>query len=170
MTNISIRPDPAVDEAAALKSALRRLAKSVVIITVRHAGQRHAMAATAVDALSMDPPSLLACVNRSASIHAAMSAGSHFAINILGGDHEPVSLHCSGPNKGEARFDVGAWDDSGPVPVLADAQATIVCRADRTFDYGTHTIFIGIAQAVGVHGDVNPLIYIDGRYRQLPTE
>lgn len=147
-----------------LKLALRRLAKSVVVITVRHEGKRYAMAATAVDALSMDPPSLLACVNRTASIHAAMTAGTHFAINILSRDHEHVSHHCGGQTKGEARFEIGEWDDSGPVPVLSDAQAVIVCRADARFDYGTHTIFVGVAESVSVHGDVDPLVYVDGAY------
>jgi flavin reductase (DIM6/NTAB) family NADH-FMN oxidoreductase RutF len=149
---------------AALKLALRRLAKAVVVITVRHEGQRYAMAATAVDALSMEPPSLLACVNRSASIHPAMAEASHFAINILAREHEPISLHCGGLSKGEARFEVGAWDDDGVVPVLADAQAAIVCRADARFDYGTHSIFVGVAEAVRTHGEVNPLVYVDGRY------
>ena len=49
--------------AVQMRDALRRLAKAVVVITVRHDGQRYAMAATAVSELSMDPPSLLICVN-----------------------------------------------------------------------------------------------------------
>ncbi len=149
---------------AALKLALRRLAKAVVVITVRHGGQRFAMAATAVDALSMEPPSLLACVNRTASIHAAMTEARHFAINILAREHEPISLHCGGLSKGEERFALGAWDDDGVVPILADAQAAIVCRTDARFDYGTHSIFVGIAEQVRTHGEVNPLVYVDGRY------
>ncbi|AYJ87107.1 flavin reductase [Sphingomonas paeninsulae] len=154
----------ASDVTADLKLALRRLAKAVVVITVRHEGQRFAMAATAVDALSMEPPSLLACVNRSASIYRAMTEASHFAINILAREHENLSHHCGGLSKGEERFAMGAWEDDGAAPVLADAQAAIICRADARFDYGTHSIFVGIAEQVRTHGIVNPLVYVDGRY------
>src|SRR3546814_5575299 len=45
--------------AAQAKLALRRMAKSVTVITCRHEGVRYAMAATAADALSMDPPSMI---------------------------------------------------------------------------------------------------------------
>lgn len=149
------------------KLALRRLAKSVVVITARRDGVNYAMAATAVDALSMEPPSLLACVNRSASMHPVLLEAEGFAINILGRHHEDLSHHCGGRAKGEARFDIGEWDQEGTVPILADAQAAIICRSDARFDYGTHSIFIGVVEQVRTHGDIDPLVYVDGRYTGL---
>ena len=149
----------------ALKGALRRLAKAVVVITARHEGQRFAMAATAVSELSFDPPSMLACVNRTASLHAPLDAGAAFCINILHSSHEPIARSCSGAIKGEARFDAGDWRESATgVPYLADAQASIVCTQDRRVDYGTHAIFIGRVVEVFRDRDVSPLIYMDGRY------
>lgn len=153
--------------ATATKLALRRLAKSVVLITVRHGSERYAMAATAVDALSMEVPSLLACVNRAASIHEPMCNAEHFAINILGCDHEMLSRRCGGAVRGEARFDLGEWDNGAAAPILADAQASILCRSDARFDYGTHSIFVGLVEEVRTSGDIDPLIYIDGRYTRL---
>ncbi|HET8612970.1 MAG TPA: flavin reductase family protein [Sphingomonas sp.] len=155
--------------AEATKLALRRLAKSVVVITCRYEERRYAMAATAVDALSMEPPSLLACVNRSASIHPALAGAEMFAINILRRDHEPLSHHCGGAVKGEARFEMGQWDHDAPVPILADAQAAILCRRDATFEYGTHSIFVGRVAEVRTFGEVDPLVYVDGRYTGLPA-
>lgn len=159
-------PDPLalVDDT---KRALRRLAKSVVVITSRHDGRRHAMAATAVDALSMDPPSILACVNRSASLHPVLAVSEHFAVNILGRDQEQISHHCGGKTRGEDRFGFGNWDDSGPVPIMTDAQAVILCISDARFDYGTHSIFIGRVVGAQTQGEVDPLIYVDGRYTGL---
>lgn len=159
-----------IDLETATKQALRRLAKSVVLITCRHEGRRHAMAATAVDALSMDPPSILACVNRSASIHAPMAQAEWFAVNILGREQEELSHHCSGPVKGEERFTKGRWDDSGPAPVLEDAQAAIVCRRDTSFSYGTHDIFVGRVAEIRTAADIRPLIFVDGRYLGIEAE
>ena len=88
----------------ALKQALRRLAKAVVVITSRHETVRFAMSATAVSELSFDPPSMLVCVNRTASMYAPLAAGAPFAINILHHSQSAVAARCAGQLKGEARF------------------------------------------------------------------
>ena len=165
MTEITAETDPTLEAIAdKTKLALRRLAKSVMIITARQDGVNYAMAATAVDALSMEPPSVLACVNQNASIHPVLLKAERFAINILSRAHEDLSHHCGGRVKGEARFEIGSWDHDGEVPVLADAQAAILCRSDAHFEYGTHSIFVGKVEDVRTHGVIDPLVYIDGRY------
>lgn len=166
-----VRPeDPAAvagsDVGADLRMALRRLAKAVVIVTSRHEGVRHAMAATAVSELSFDPPSMLVCVNQTASMHPALNAGAPFCINILHSSQEPLARNCSGAIKGEARFDTGDWTEaSNGVPYLRDSQASIVCDQDHTVSYGTHSIFIGRVREVFRDKEVDPLIYMDGHYR-----
>lgn len=167
MTNPSLLKDaPSVEELAAqAKFALRRMAKSVTVITCRHEGVRYAMAATAADALSMDPPSMIVSVNRSASLHAPLSAGADFCINVLSRSQEEISRACGGSLKGEERFALGEWiDGTNGVPVLAGAQASIVCKNEVSVSYGTHGIFIGRVLQTFHHGDVDPLVYIDGRY------
>ena len=149
----------------ALKQALRRLAKAVVVITSRHQGVRFAMAATAVSELSFDPPSMLICVNRSASLYAPLSLGAPFAINILHHSQRDVAAQCAGQLKGESRFATGDWPETDlAVPRLGGAQASIVCRNARQVDYGTHAIFIGDVAEVYVEGSPEPLVYVDGRY------
>lgn len=151
--------------AARVKTALRRMAKSVNIITCRHEGVRYAMAATAADALSMDPPSMIISVNRSASLHAPLAAGADFCINVLASTQEDISRACGGALKGEDRFGVGDWIEGvNGVPVLASAQASIICKNELNVSYGSHGIFIGRVLDVHQYGDVDPLVYIDGRY------
>ena len=146
------------------KKALRRLASSVSVITCRQGGRDFAMTATAVSALSMEPPSMLVCVNRSATFHAALSQADAFAINVLSRAHVIISRACSGEAKGESRFGVGSWDTGTAAPVLADAQAAIICRKDAELEYGTHTVFMGPILSISTNGEVDPLIYVDGQY------
>ncbi len=154
----------------ALKQALRRLAKAVVVITSRHEGVRFAMAATAVSELSFDPPSMLICVNQRASLYTPLAAGAPFAINILHHSQREVAANCAGGLKGEARFELGDWPETDlpgtdlKLPRLGGAQASIVCRTTRQVDYGTHTIFIGDVAEVYMEGLPEPLVYVDGRY------
>jgi flavin reductase (DIM6/NTAB) family NADH-FMN oxidoreductase RutF len=128
------------------------------------------MTATAVNAMSMQPPSMIVCVNRSSTFHAAISRADKFAINILHRGQVQISMGCGGKARGEDRFHSAAWDEESGVPILPDAQASIVCAKQDRFDYGSHTIFLGRVTSVGVHGEVDPLIYVDGHYAGIPAD
>jgi flavin reductase (DIM6/NTAB) family NADH-FMN oxidoreductase RutF len=154
-----------------MKQAMRRLAASVVVATARDGETRYAMAASACTSLSMEPPSILICVNKTASIYPILNHGRDFCINVLSGSkaHEAVSKACSGGEKGEGRFAIGDWaeDPDTRVPYLRDSQASLVCAVDAIHHYGSHGIFIGKVKRVHLHGDVYPLVYIDGRYSSV---
>jgi flavin reductase (DIM6/NTAB) family NADH-FMN oxidoreductase RutF len=148
-----------------LKLAMRSLAQPVVVITTAADGTRHAMSATSVTSVSLDPPSMLFCMNRSASSHPTLLAGAGFCINMLGLHHELLARLCSGAAKGEARFAEGQWDyDGDGIPYLVDAQASISCVQDGRMSYGTHDIFIGKVKSVRTTDFVRPLVYVDGTY------
>ena len=162
MTADPLRNAP--DIADQLKLGLRRLGKAVVVITARHNDRRWAMVATAISELSMAPPSLLACVNRSASLYGPLIARADFCINILHRDQLDVSQICSS-RKGEDRFLAGEWGaDANGTPYLHGAQASFFCTHANYFEHGTHVIVIGNVHHVEIHGDPDPLIYLDGGY------
>src|SRR3546814_11371826 len=120
------------------------MAKSVTVITCRHEGVRYAMAATAADALSMDPPSMIVSVNRSASLHAPLSAGAGFCINVLARTPEENSRAFGGPRKGEGRFALGEWIQGAEgIPVLAGAQASLLIKDGVLVSYENPGNFIG---------------------------
>ena len=150
---------------ANMLTALRRYAKSVMVISSRHEGTRYAMAATAVCEVSLDPPAMLVCVNRNTSMHAPLSAGADFAVNMLHGGQEHIARNAGGAARGEERFNEGDWRESKlAIPYLADAQASFICRNIRSLDFGTHTIFIGEVASAHAADAIDPLIYVDGRY------
>lgn len=152
------------------KLALRRLAKTVAVITTSWQGSRMAMTATAVEGLSLDPPSMLVCVNQSASLSAPLAGNAKFAINLLGSTHSRLPARCSAPWKGEDRFAEGEWHmRDADVPVLSDAQATFLCSPDRLVPYGTHLIVVGKIESVWVPEPLDPLIYADGALHLLES-
>jgi flavin reductase (DIM6/NTAB) family NADH-FMN oxidoreductase RutF len=145
--------------------AMRRLARSVSVISCAHEGRRYSMSATAVDSLSTEPPSLLICINRNASLYPPLDAGAAFCVNVLSGRHEGIAIDCGGRLKGEERFTTGDWHMSeAGVPYLRDAQASLLCAQDGRFEYGTHTVFIGRIKEVLISGEIDPLVYLDGAY------
>lgn len=147
------------------RAAMRRFATTVSIITCAHGESRFGMSATAITSLSVDPPSLLVCVNKSAATHRVLSRGGRFCVNILRSVHAGLSQAFSGKLKGEDRFRLGNWGqtDEG-LPFLADAQANLFCEIVRVVDYETHTVFIARVYSARAQEDVDPLLYQDGKY------
>ncbi|MBR0756763.1 flavin reductase family protein [Bradyrhizobium jicamae] len=153
------------DVRASFKLAMRRFPAAVSVITSADQSRRHGMTATAVTSLSLDPPSLIVCINRATLLHDIMSVGRHFCVNVLRSDQVELSSAFSGAVAPELRFDHGRWLTSEDgVSYLDDAQINIFCRKVAAVPYGTHTIFIGEAAAVKLRDPIAPLIYQDATY------
>jgi flavin reductase (DIM6/NTAB) family NADH-FMN oxidoreductase RutF len=165
--------DAATDELrSSFKLAMRRFPAAVTVITSADQTRRHGMTATAVTSLSMDPPSLVVCVNQSSLLHDIMLLARRFCVNLLRRDQVDLSAAFSGALSPEARFGLGEWAQSAEgISYLENAQVNIFCRKAAAVPYGTHTIFIGEVELVNVHDPVDPLIYQDATYCfSVPTE
>jgi flavin reductase (DIM6/NTAB) family NADH-FMN oxidoreductase RutF len=151
--------------AAAYRDAMRRLASTVTIISAGDPEVRHAITATAVTSVSMDPPSLLTCINRKNRLHGLLEKQANFCVNLLHRSHVDLSDIFSGQKVAEDRFEWGEWATHFTgLPYLVGAQSNIFCRITLALPYGSHTIFIGEVLDVAMRDDVAPLIYADGRY------
>lgn len=151
--------------ALAFRDAMRRVASSVTLVTTRDAqGTPHGMAASAVIPVSMDPPSLLVAVNRSAGLHPALSAEGRFCVNLLAGEHHPLLGAFSQSSRRAERFASRDWDvDADALPCLSTAPAAVSCEVDQRVDYGSHTLFIGRVTGVRLAGrHAEPLVWFDG--------
>ena len=149
------------------KTTMRRLAGAVCIITtISEDGLPSGYTATAVCSVTIDPPTLLVCANRSNNNHDMMHAVGFFAVNLLCADDQNLSDRFSGPETGAARFALGDWSTSkNGVPVLETAIAWFECRMSQHVVMGTHGVFFGTVESAKL-GDQNdqPLLYFQGAY------
>jgi flavin reductase (DIM6/NTAB) family NADH-FMN oxidoreductase RutF len=148
--------------ALGFKLAMRRLAATVTIVSTADDEGYHGLAATAVTSVSTEPPSILTCINRSASPSEVLMQRGRFAVNILHADNAGLVPIFSGKIKGPERFTHGIWDHLDGVPVLTNAQAVMVCTLAEKLVFGTHTVVIGTVDAVRIREDIDPLVYQDG--------
>lgn len=157
--------DPRTDIAAAFRTAMRGVAATVNVVTIRVDGTPMGLTATAVSSLAMTPPSLLVCINQRSQMHHPMSDVSRFCVNVLHHDQRDVAEAFGSSALRDVRFQTGDWDVSGDgPPQLADAQASILCALKDLHAFGTHSIFIGEVEAVVTRDAIDPLVYLDGRY------
>lgn len=149
----------------AYKFSMRRLASTVSVVTCCRGGRRFGIAATSITSLSAEPPSILLCVNRNASISEPLIDVRRFCVNILRADQIDIAASFGGERQGEERFAVGAWrTDEQQTPYLEDAQANLLCELSEIIEYHTHNILIGKVLDTHAISDISPLVYQDGSY------
>ncbi len=148
------------------RDLLGRFATGVTVLTTRDpAGRPMGMTASAVAAVSLDPPLVLVCVDRTRDIHDVLRAAPRFALNVLAADQERWSRRFA--EEVTDRFaDVAVLDGPHGLPLLAGAVAHIVCEAREAIAGGDHTIFLGLV-AEGTARDGSPLIHYRGGYGGL---
>jgi len=155
------------------KLGMRRLAAGVSLITTRdETGRRHGMIATSVTSVCLEPPSLLACINKTASSYEALVRAGVFCVNLLAEDADDVAMRFSSSKFRDLRFTEGGWSElETGSPVLDSAIASFDCRVTNTIEASSHTIFIGEVVDVRLpQMTLSPLLYLDGAFaRCLPA-
>lgn len=152
-------------DAKALRQVMRCVASTVAVVTARFGADVGGVTVTSATSVTMEPPTLLVCVNRSTRLNAIVQASRHFEINYLATSHRDVAGALGG-GTAVNRFAIGRWDCAAPSPALEDALARLSCRLEETVECGTHSIFMGRVEAVHL-GDGEPLLYCQGDYARL---
>ena len=144
--------------------AMRGITFTVTIVSSKNGENKQAMTATSVASLSLDPPSMLVCINHEASIHEVMKEGLGFCINILSIGQEDLADICSIKRKEEQRFLEGNWSELENIPYNSDSQSNLFCNCVQTIQHNTHTIYVGEVTRVIHNNTFDPLLYKDGNY------
>jgi flavin reductase (DIM6/NTAB) family NADH-FMN oxidoreductase RutF len=156
---------PVADPTDAFRQAMRRVASTVNVITICVEGRPMGITATAMSSLAMVPPSLLVCINQTASLHGSIRDVSHFGVNVLHRDQQDLASVFADRAKMDLRFTGDDWEvDCVRPPRLKNAQASLLCRRIDHHQFGTHSIFIGLVEDVQVRSEVDPLVYLHGSY------
>jgi cob(II)yrinic acid a,c-diamide reductase len=152
------------------RTIMRHQAGAVTIIAVGEVGHRTGLTATAVCSLTDAPPTLLACVNRSASAFVPIRAMRAFSINLLARDQMPLAMRFSGRAglEGEARFSADDWTTLATgAPVLKHALASLDCELTDEHEFASHSIFIGHVADGSFREHGEPLLYFRGDFWDL---
>ncbi len=164
-------PRAAVDGTPdALRFAMGHFASSVTVVTALADGKRHAMTATAVSAVSLEPPLILVCVSHSSRFHAAIQAADGWAVSILSASQAGLARHFSRRGRPlDTQFDA-IEHVPAPVsgaPILAGCLVWLDCRTHAIYPGGDHSIVVGeLSAASAESASAGPLTYYRGFYHE----
>lgn len=152
-------------DSLAQRRILGHFATGVTVVTAHLDGEIYGMTANAVSSLSLNPPLILVAVDKTAAMHASLTACRHFAVNILSEAQEHLSRRFAMRGPKEVQDLTWITAASG-APILADALAWVDCRLAEILPGGDHNIFLGEILA-GDCREGSPLLYFCGKYRRL---
>lgn len=151
------------DLPARLRGAFRLVDASVAVVTSAVGASHGAMTVTAFTTVSLDPPTILVCVNRSSRIHPLIVASGAYRLNILTDAQAKIARACGGGDLA-TRFEQGRWHVEAPYgPRLDGALASVGCALCDIIDRGSHTVFIGAVDDLAT-SEERPLLYAKGDY------
>ncbi|HEY9451566.1 MAG TPA: flavin reductase family protein [Bradyrhizobium sp.] len=162
--SVRIDSDASSDD---FRSAMRRLAGGVSVITAGRGKDISGMTVTSVSSLSVDPPALIVSINRDASSWPLVKRYGVFGVNILTSDQVDIAERFTGKGglKGAARFAGAAWTTrASGVPLLVGALAAIDCEVEDVVERHSHAIVIGRVLDIAASARTAALAYWQGRY------
>lgn len=162
-------PASAASARTALRKVLGRFATGVTVVA---AGRETpcGMTANAFTSVSLEPPLVLVCVDRSAAIYKTVLADGSFAVSMLSASQEQVARYFADHSRprGADEFAAVGWSP-GPgtgAPILHGALAWVDCALVTSHDGGDHEIFIGSVKASGFEEAAEALVFYGGDFHQ----
>jgi flavin reductase (DIM6/NTAB) family NADH-FMN oxidoreductase RutF len=149
------------------RDVIGRFASGVTVVTTTDDGRALGTTASAVSSLSLEPPMLLACLNRTSETGQAIGRAGVYGVSVLAEDCHDLAARFA--RKGDDKFD-GVEVEAGHlgVPLLTRALATVECRVVERATGGTHVVFLAeVEHATGRAG--RPLLYFRGAFGRLLT-
>ena len=154
-------------DSAAYRNAISRFLTGVTIVTTVADDKPSGLTATAIASVTLEPPTLLACLNRHSSTCQAIIQAGRFSVNVLANDQTDIAkLFASREmDKFQQLAELGHSFEitSFGTPHLIGALTSIDCAVSATTDVGTHRIFFGEVQQVRC-AEGSPLGYFRGAF------
>jgi flavin reductase (DIM6/NTAB) family NADH-FMN oxidoreductase RutF len=151
------------------RNALSRFASGVSVVTTSDSqGRFYGITVSAFCSVSLNPPLVLICIEKSTASHYAFRESRAFIVNVL--QHSQVGLSerfsAPAPDKFEnVAFQPGILG----IPCLDGALANIECQISEIYEGGDHSVIIGSVQSARVSGG-EPLLYFRGRDGSLAED
>jgi flavin reductase (DIM6/NTAB) family NADH-FMN oxidoreductase RutF len=148
------------------RSVLGRFPSGVTVVTTKETdGSDSGMTVSAFCSVSLEPPLVLVCIEKTASAYGALTSSTGFVVNVLAAGQEQVARRFAIVDID--RFEgVGYSRSQNGFAVLDDVLGVIECSSVAQHDAGDHTVIVGEVEAARA-GSGTPLLYYRGGYAQL---
>jgi flavin reductase (DIM6/NTAB) family NADH-FMN oxidoreductase RutF len=154
-------------DADSFRQALASWASGVTVVTSRDGTRVHGMTVSAFSSVSLTPPLVLVCADKSSNTLALIDRSKVFSVSVLSQEQSQLSNLFASKKDEERRFDgLRCQDGATGCPLIPGALASLDCRVVQAIDAGDHVIYVGSVEAARTR-EATPLVYFRSRYRGL---
>ena len=149
---------------AQFKLAMSHFASGVTVVTTEHEGKPFGMTVAAFSSLSLHPPLILVCIEKTVKTHDAIAGAGKFGVSILSSRQADISNRFASRSEDKFAETEVVRGELG-VPLIGGAITRLECRVSERLEGGDHTIFVGeVVDAKTEEGE--PLVYFRSGYRE----
>jgi flavin reductase (DIM6/NTAB) family NADH-FMN oxidoreductase RutF len=156
-------------EAAQYRQVMGRFATGVTIITAIHEREPAGFTAQTFVPLSIDPPLVSFCPQKTSTSWPKIEAAGAFCVNILSDDQEALCRAFA--SSGGDKFRGIGWHP-GPstgAPVLQGVIAWVEGRIEAVHDGGDHLVVVGRVLDLASKSDRHPLLFYRGGFGRFDS-
>ena len=151
------------------RSALGAYPTGVTVVTAIGPNGPSGATANAVTSLSLDPPMMLACLDRGSRTLTSVRAQGRFGVNALAAGQQELARRFSGKEPEPEKWEAVEWSESDELPRIARTLMWVACELRDLIEGGDHLILTGnVLEAESREGE--PLLFHRGDYRDLLAE
>lgn len=152
-------------DAQSFRQGMSNLGTAVNVITTNGIAGQAGFTASAVCSVTDSPPTLLVCLNRSASVFETFKENKVLCVNTLAVHQQQLSNLFGGKTPMSERFSLGEWTTLKTLaPVLQGALASFDCEVVQSMSVGSHDVLICEVKAIQHNEGLNALMYFNRAY------
>lgn len=149
-------------DAGLFRDIMSTFPSGVAIVTARgEDGSPRGLTVSAFCPVSLDPPLVLVCIDKTSNSLLAIQTGGGFTVNLLAAGRESVARRYA--SKVEDKFEgvetrLPDVAEAGPI-LTGDSVAYAACRVHSSIEAGDHFIIVGRVEEGAHDAERTPLLY-----------
>lgn len=152
------------------RNAMATCAAGVHVVTTNGIAGRYGITMTAVASVTDEPPTILLCINRHASITPIITANRELCVNILSYEQQDIAKYFANMIHltPEERFAHHVWEygETNQLQVQG-ALAHLHGRVIDCHTIGTHNVFYVQIDKINVYDDNPALVYFRRSFKEI---
>ncbi|MEV7005210.1 flavin reductase family protein [Streptosporangium sp. NPDC051022] len=155
--------EPTSTDAHQYKTVLGHFCTGVTVVTALDGDEPVGFTCQAFSALSLRPPQVLLCPQKTSTTWPRIRRSGRLAINMLGAGQREIGRRFA--RTGVDRFAGVGWRPSpAGLPLIDGALAWLECRVVEEIDAGDHMIAVASVGELGVGQAEHPLLFFRGEF------
>ncbi|WP_371618384.1 flavin reductase family protein [Streptomyces sp. NBC_00454] len=167
MTALGVAPAaPHTDVSQDFRHLMKMWPSGVSVVTTQVDGAPYGFTASSFTSVSMHPPMISVCLDRSARCAPAFAEADWISVNVLGSHQDGLAGRFA--SKLDDKFNgLTVVEGAGGAPAFPDSLGVIECRLDRVIPAGDHLILLANVHRATHLGASEPLAYYRSAFAEV---